>query len=94
MCLGMVRASGALDPKRDDFIKALPQGSEIYAEEEEQRLEPEVLAYSKETMSPRYNRTDAHIHSQLLWHHAQGLQRLKSNWADTVLMPVSTKLLF
>jgi hypothetical protein len=52
MGLRMLRASGTLSPKWDAFIKALPQGSETYAEGEEQRLEPEVVDSSKETMSP------------------------------------------
>lgn len=33
---------------------------------------------SKEIMSSRYNRIDAHINSQRLWQHTQGLHRFKA----------------
>lgn len=56
-----------LSPKWDVFIKPLPQGSGTYAEEDMERLlEAEVVDDSKEIVSSRHNRTDAHTNPQRL----------------------------
>ena len=56
-----------LSPKWDVCIKSLPQGSGTYAEEEVERLlEAEVVDDSKETVSSRHNRTNAHTNAQRL----------------------------
>lgn len=53
-----------------------------YADEEAERLQEleNLMDNTKETMSPKHNRTNA----QRLWPHAQGLYRFK---VDTVSAP-------
>ena len=40
--------------------------------------EPKIMDDSMETVSYRHDRTDAHMNSQRLWQHAQGLHSFKS----------------
>lgn len=57
-----------------------------YADEEAERLQEleNSMDNTKETVSPKHNRTDAHLNAQRLWPHAQGLYRFK---VDTVSAP-------
>lgn len=56
-----VSSSGTLSPKRDVVIKPLPSGlRELCARGDGKLLEPEGMGDSKETVSFRHNRTDAH----------------------------------
>lgn len=58
-----VREAEVLRPKWSIFIKPLPSG--ILVEEEVERLqEPEVVDYSKEAVSSRYNGTETHMNSE------------------------------
>ena len=45
---------------------------------------------SKETVSSRHDRPDAHINSQSLWQHAQGLHRSKSDGVPVLKSEVDT----
>jgi hypothetical protein len=55
---------GTLSPKWDDFIEPLPQGLGIYVEQKAERLKESAgMDDSKETLSFRYNRRDAHVNS-------------------------------
>lgn len=64
---------GTLSYKQDIFSSnSRLQGSIQFAEEEVERLqEPKVMDDSKEILSSRHNRTDAHKNSQRLWKHNQ-----------------------
>lgn len=56
-----------------------PQGSEIYAEQEAERLyDPEVMNDCKEITFSRQNQADARMNSQRLGLHAQDPLKVKS----------------
>lgn len=56
-----------------------PQSLGIYVEEEVERLLRTKVNDSKETVSCRHNRADAHMNSQTLWKCLQYLHRLKTD---------------
>lgn len=60
------------------FIKSLPPRLPyLYGRGGERLLGAEVMEDCRETASPRYNSTDAHTHSQLLWQHTSDLYRFE-----------------
>lgn len=64
----------ALSPKWNVLINPLLflKAQRFMGKEEAERLyEPEMMDDSKEIVPSRYNRSNAHMNSQILWQHAQ-----------------------